>query len=62
MARAKAEALFGTGLSQFLSFRGLGDGSALITPRLTEGELAAKVRALEENDVRVRSLVRVLEE
>lgn len=61
MAKAKAEALFGTGLVQFLSPKELGDGVAFITPELTEGELEAKLQALASNDIQVDSLVRVLD-
>lgn len=55
---SKAQALFGP--MQQLAPRQMGE-AAFITPSTTEGELAAKVQALRENDICVLGLVRVLE-
>ena len=54
----KLKVLFGD--IRQLAPRGSGE-VAFITPEMTEGELAAKVRALEENDISVLGLVRVLD-
>ena len=57
-ALVKARVLFGE-IRQLVS-ENSGE-TALITPEMTEEELAAKVRALEENDIRVLGLIRVLD-
>lgn len=56
---AKMRVLFGS--IKVLAPRENDDELAFITPVLTEAELAAKVEALKENDIRLLGLVRVLD-
>ena len=58
-ALSKAKVLMGE-ISQ-LAPRGERSEAAFITPKMTEGELAAKVKALKENDIQVLGLIRVLD-